>query len=1240
MKRILCLGILIILFLPIISATKIAYILKDISNPNPQFIEVINELNYTYSLIDDSEVSSTNFSEYKMILLDDENIKDIPVNDYSSLIVNPSYHEEWSRWIGSTGSTHPLRANNSNYNIRITDGLHGEFQVYTKAKDNGISIPMYYLKKVEQGVNKVTEKITDSQEYVIATKENPRRVFFGITKSEFWTQDSRQLFKNSILWLIEGEDRDKDGFFTDDDCDDNNALINPGATEIPYDGIDQDCDGFDLIDVDGDGYCKEGYLIMNKNLQCPFETGTSGTDCDDSDASINPGSNDSLKNCINEAPIFSGPISEISWNEDDSTYLDLDQYFSDPDGDNLEFNISQTSEDENISVFFLWNGLVKFESEENWYGKDWVIFSANDGELETETNNISLIVNSINDAPILDLIGNKEINESELLEFSLNVTDVDGNVLTYQAANLPSGATFSGDKFSWTPNYSQSGIYYVTFNVTDGEFWDEETIKITVLNLNYAPILEDIANQTILEDTLGYVLVHATDENNDSLEYSILNENILEVNCEVENNNVTFTPAENWFGIASCEVEVNDNEGGKDSKIFYIEVQPVNDAPILNEIENIVIQENEIVNINAHATDAENDNLTYNINDTVRFTNNGDGNFTWQTDYDDEGNYQVEISVEDGNGGTDSKIVFIEVLNTNQLPTIFIENQTILEDSGIYYADIISNDSDGYITEYNVLSENIQKVNCEVNYTSSLLEFEPAKDFEGIAYCEIEAVDNSNGKSSINVKFEVQPVNDAPEITDFIPENPVRILEGDSKYFSVNVEDVDNSFSDIIIEWIINGISFIGKSYRFNKTKGNYNVSVNVSDGFLYDILNWNVVVGDISDFSCSEMNGYLCSENEICPENYLLGVYDTDKCCKIKCIPSPPDFRDLDICENLNSNIKIKIKEPDEGDEFEIGEIIQGKIKLENKFEEDKDFEIEIYLYDSTENEEIKSVEKDIGLDECEDGEIEFEIELLEDIKESSEYYIYVIVKDEDNRTLCNQKYEKIKIERTDSKIIIRNAEVIENVKAGNFLGLKIEVENLGKDDEEVYIVIKSEEIGVYEEEGPFEIEEYDKKNYLSKIFNIKIPEETEEGIYVFNVLVQGEESKDSENIEFEVYELGKYPLINDEIALENREISGFITLQEPTQKTIGEKEETIVLNSEEKSYLGDGKTINLENKQEDSERSFRIYLEEDSQSFEKKEIESSYWELELDNLLFLVCILLLIGIIIEIILIILSRR
>src|SRR5688572_23791670 len=54
------------------------------------------------------------------------------------------------------------------------------------------------------------------------------------------------------------------------DCDDGDGEAYPGAEEVPYDGIDQDCDGADLADLDGDGWD-------------PPE------DCDDDEYYLNPG---------------------------------------------------------------------------------------------------------------------------------------------------------------------------------------------------------------------------------------------------------------------------------------------------------------------------------------------------------------------------------------------------------------------------------------------------------------------------------------------------------------------------------------------------------------------------------------------------------------------------------------------------------------------------------------------------------------------------------------------------------------------------------------------------------------------------------------------------------------------------------------------------------------------------------------------------------------------------------------
>ncbi|MCB9743789.1 MAG: hypothetical protein H6740_14410 [Alphaproteobacteria bacterium] len=71
---------------------------------------------------------------------------------------------------------------------------------------------------------------------------------------------------------FDGEDnRDRIGSGTD--CDDGDASINTSATEVWYDGVDQDCDDLSDFDADFDGFDSDSY---------------GGDDCDDTTANVNP----------------------------------------------------------------------------------------------------------------------------------------------------------------------------------------------------------------------------------------------------------------------------------------------------------------------------------------------------------------------------------------------------------------------------------------------------------------------------------------------------------------------------------------------------------------------------------------------------------------------------------------------------------------------------------------------------------------------------------------------------------------------------------------------------------------------------------------------------------------------------------------------------------------------------------------------------------------------------------------
>jgi MYXO-CTERM domain-containing protein len=97
-------------------------------------------------------------------------------------------------------------------------------------------------------------------------------------------------------WDNVSADLDGDGFGGGNDCDDNDATVHLGATEVEDDGIDQDCNGYDLltcyVDADGDGHGNlAGAITLVADAATCIDGGAApnADDCDENSATTYTG---------------------------------------------------------------------------------------------------------------------------------------------------------------------------------------------------------------------------------------------------------------------------------------------------------------------------------------------------------------------------------------------------------------------------------------------------------------------------------------------------------------------------------------------------------------------------------------------------------------------------------------------------------------------------------------------------------------------------------------------------------------------------------------------------------------------------------------------------------------------------------------------------------------------------------------------------------------------------------------
>src|SRR5207249_3934000 len=229
------------------------------------------------------------------------------------------------------------------------------------------------------------------------------------------------------------------------------------------------------------------------------------------------------------------------------------------------------------------------------------------------TNSFTVTVNEVNSPPVLPPQANRTINELTPLTVTNTATDGDlpANVLTYQLASPPTGASInSNGVITWTPAEGQGpGTVTFTTIVTDNgtpALSATNSFSVTVNEVNSAPVLTAQSNRTINELSTLTVTNTATDGD---LPANVLTYQLVSPSTGASisaSGVISWTPSEAQGPSTNTFTTIVTDNGApalSATNSFTVTVNDVNSAPVLTAQTNRTINELTTLTVTNAATD-------------------------------------------------------------------------------------------------------------------------------------------------------------------------------------------------------------------------------------------------------------------------------------------------------------------------------------------------------------------------------------------------------------------------------------------------------------------------------------------------------------------------------------------------------------------------------------------------------------------------------------------------------------
>jgi protocatechuate 3,4-dioxygenase beta subunit len=311
-------------------------------------------------------------------------------------------------------------------------------------------------------------------------------------------------------------------------------------------------------------------------------------------------------------------------------------------------------------------------------------------------------------APVITAPATATVAEGQLLTLNFTVADPDGEpILSLGAAGLPAGAAFtSGEGYesgtlTWTPDFSQTGSYSVTFTASNALLGSATTV-ITVTNSDRAPVVTAPATASVAENGLLTVDVTASDPDG---------EPITSLTAAVLPSGATFVPGPgNTTGTLSWTpdysqagnypVSFTASNALSGSATTDITVTGTDRAPVVTAPDTVSVAEDAPLAVNVTAADPDGDPLTSftatGLPAGATFTpgpDNSSGTLSWTPGFAQAGTYPVSFTASNALSGSDGLI--ITVVDSDRAPVVTAPAAVAVAEGDSLTVEVTALDPDG-----------------------------------------------------------------------------------------------------------------------------------------------------------------------------------------------------------------------------------------------------------------------------------------------------------------------------------------------------------------------------------------------------------------------------------------------------------------------------------------------------------------------------------------------------------------